>query len=117
MKKGVLVGSDIRKLCKDEVFECKMEINEKEAKRAFKKVVKKFLGNLKNSNFKFIVENILTKFKDLDCSMSLKMHFLNSHMDYFPENLVYVCEEQGERFPRDIKEMERRDTEANGTSI
>lgn len=40
--------------------------------------------------------------------MSLKLHFLYSHLDYFPENLGDVSEEQGERFHQDLKEMERR---------
>lgn len=40
--------------------------------------------------------------------MSVKLHFLNSHVDYFPENLGVVSEEQGERFHQNIKEMERR---------
>ncbi|GBM78589.1 hypothetical protein AVEN_105179-1 [Araneus ventricosus] len=40
--------------------------------------------------------------------MSLKVHFLVLHLDYFPENLGAVSEEQGERFQQDIKEMERR---------
>jgi hypothetical protein len=34
---------------------------------------------------------------------------LNSHFEFFPENLGAVSEEQGERFHQDIKEMERRD--------
>jgi hypothetical protein len=39
--------------------------------------------------------------------MSFKTDFLNSHLDYFPENLRDVSEVQGERFHRqDIKEME-----------
>ncbi|GBO16459.1 hypothetical protein AVEN_136244-1 [Araneus ventricosus] len=40
--------------------------------------------------------------------MSLKVHFLDSSLDYFPENLGAVSEVQGERFHQDIKEMERR---------
>ncbi|GBN00722.1 hypothetical protein AVEN_238296-1 [Araneus ventricosus] len=40
--------------------------------------------------------------------MSLKVHFLDSHLDYFLENLGAVNEEQGERFHKDIAEMERR---------
>ena len=40
--------------------------------------------------------------------MSFKLHFLKSHLDYFPENLGVVSEEQGERFHQDIKEMKRR---------
>jgi hypothetical protein len=40
--------------------------------------------------------------------MSLKVRFLNAHLDYFPENLGAVSEEQGERFHKDIQEMETR---------
>ncbi|GBM74165.1 hypothetical protein AVEN_188166-1 [Araneus ventricosus] len=40
--------------------------------------------------------------------MSLKVHFLDSHRYYFPENLGVVSEEQGERFHQDIKEMDRQ---------
>ena len=40
--------------------------------------------------------------------MSLKVHFLHSHLDYFPENLGAYSEEQGERFHRDIRTMETR---------
>lgn len=41
--------------------------------------------------------------------MSLKIHFLHDHIDFFPEgSLGDVSEEQGERFHQDIKEMERR---------
>ncbi|GBN89307.1 hypothetical protein AVEN_99336-1 [Araneus ventricosus] len=46
--------------------------------------------------------------KILGCGMSLEVHFLDSHMDCFPENLGAVSEEQGERFHQDIKEIERR---------
>ncbi|EFN78917.1 hypothetical protein EAI_12044, partial [Harpegnathos saltator] len=40
--------------------------------------------------------------------MSLKLHYLHSHLDFFPDNLGDVSEEQDERFHQDIKEMERR---------
>ncbi|GFU94323.1 uncharacterized protein TNCV_162531 [Trichonephila clavipes] len=40
--------------------------------------------------------------------MSVKVHFLHSYLDHFPENLGAVSEEQGERFHQNIKEMERR---------
>ena len=41
-------------------------------------------------------------------NMSIKLHFLNSHIEYFPENLGAVSEEQGERFHQDLKELEDR---------
>ena len=40
--------------------------------------------------------------------MSLKIHFLHSHLEFFPENLGMVSDEQGERFHQDILLMERR---------
>ncbi|GBN13595.1 hypothetical protein AVEN_260746-1 [Araneus ventricosus] len=51
---------------------------------------------------------MVKNFKILGSSMRLKVHFLDSHLDYFLENLGSVSEEQGERFHQDIKEMERR---------
>ena len=40
--------------------------------------------------------------------MSVKMHYLFSHIDRFPKNLGAMSDEQGERFHQDIKEMETR---------
>jgi hypothetical protein len=37
--------------------------------------------------------------------MSLKVHFLDSHSDFFPENLGAVSDEHGERFHQDISNM------------
>jgi len=108
LKEGIFIGPDIRKLMKDENFDKTMNRNEKEAWTGFKLVVTGFLGNKKSSNYKFIVDNMLQKYMILGCNMSLKVHFLHSHLNYFPYNLGAVSEEQGERFHQDIKEMERR---------
>jgi hypothetical protein len=35
-------------------------------------------------------------------SLSLKVHFLHSHLDFFPQNLGAVSDEQGERFHQNI---------------
>ena len=40
--------------------------------------------------------------------MSLNVHFLHSHVNYFPEDLVAYSEEQGEKFYQDIMTMKRR---------
>ena len=44
----------------------------------------------------------------MGCRMSLKMHFLHSHLDFFSRNMGDVSEEHGERFHQDISDMERR---------
>ena len=40
--------------------------------------------------------------------MSLKNHFLESHLGFFSENLGEVSDEHGERFHQDIMHMEKR---------
>ena len=40
--------------------------------------------------------------------MSLKLHFLASHLDYFSPKLGAISEEQGERFRQELKDVERR---------
>ena len=40
--------------------------------------------------------------------MSLKLHFLMSHLDFFSDNMGCVSDEHGERFHQDIVIMEKR---------
>ncbi len=40
--------------------------------------------------------------------MSKKVHFLNSHLDKFPENLCDISDEQGERFHQDMERYQGR---------
>jgi seryl-tRNA(Sec) selenium transferase len=92
----------------DDSFTDTMTEIEEEAWNAFKEVVKKFLGNIKDTLYKETLRNMLDKFKILGCKMSLKLYFLASHLDYFPPNLGAVSEEQVERFHQDLKDVERR---------
>ena len=46
--------------------------------------------------------------QDLGCRMSLKINFLHSHLDFFPDNLGDVSDEHGERFHQDISVIEKR---------
>ena len=66
-----------------------------------------FFGN-KSSEYIFIVQELMQSFKALGARMSVKMHFLRSHLDYFPDNCGDYSEEQGERFHQDIRTMEER---------
>jgi len=108
VKEGVFVGPQIRKLMQDENFETSMKSVAKDACASLKNVVENFLGNHKHPDYVEIVENLLENFHKLGCNMNLKIHFLHSHLHYFPDNLGEVREEQGERFHQGIKEMEKR---------
>ena len=74
-----------------------MTKTEKEAWLSFKEVVENFLGTNKSENYKEIV----SKNGKLICLMNLKLHFLHSHIEEFPENLADYSEKHGERFHQD----------------
>jgi len=40
--------------------------------------------------------------------MSLKIHFLESQLDFFPKNLSEISDEHGERFHQNIMAMEKQ---------
>ena len=72
-----------------------MNYKETSAWRAFENVVQNFLGNHKSENYKDLVANLMSSFNDIGANMSIKLHFLFSHLDCFPENLGDVSDEQG----------------------
>ena len=108
LKGGIFVGHVIRKLLYDSLFFKSMNPTELEAWEAFGEVVHNFLANTKRENYNKIVKRMLNAFQAQGYNMSLKVHFLHSHVDYFPENLGVYSEEQGEKFNQDLLTMEIR---------
>jgi len=108
IKEGIFIRPHIRELMQDkELIE---DLNETQisAWLSCKRICKDFLGNHKAANYQDIVQDLLTSFKAMGCNMSLKIHFLESHLDIFPENLGEVSDEHGKRFHQDILVMEKR---------
>ena len=86
-----------------------MNPEEKHGWIAFSLVVNNFLGNSKSPEYKEIVKTLLDSFHKLGCNMSVKVHFFHIYLEYFPETLGALSEEQGERFQDIIiKIMEKR---------
>lgn len=108
LKEGVFVGPQIKKLMNDSNFDKTLEVLEKTAWKCFKNVVNGFLGNRKADNYEELISKMLDSYHRMGCRQSLKIHLLDSHLDFFPENLGDVSDEQGERFHQDIATMERR---------
>ena len=86
LKAGIFKGPQLRQLIRDPELENSMNEVELEAWKTSVLVVKNFFGNNKASNYAELVTKLLTAFKNLGCNMSIKMHYLFSHMDRFPEN-------------------------------
>lgn len=62
----------------------------------------------KSPDYKEIIDDMLRKFEKIGARLSLKMHFLKSHKDFFPDNLGAYSDEHGERFHQDISDIEER---------
>ncbi|UYV80495.1 hypothetical protein LAZ67_19000325 [Cordylochernes scorpioides] len=108
IKEGIFVGPQIRELQQDGNFQNSLNEVEAAAWNSFRNVCKNFLGSVKVENYRDIVNDLLLSYKALGCNMSLKIHFLHSHLDFFPDNLGAVSDEHGERFHQDISSMEKR---------
>jgi hypothetical protein len=108
LREGIFVGPQIRQVLLDEGFQQSLSDLECEAWEAFKWICENFLGNQKSPMYKEGVKKLLASYQAMGCRMSLKLHFLHSHLDFFPENLGAVSDEQGERFHQDIQSMENR---------
>ena len=106
LKEGIFIGPQIRKLLEDNEFSSRLASVELQAWNSFKDIVHQFLGNYKSDDYENIVKSLISNFQALGCRMSIKLHFLDSHINYFPENLGDYSEEQGERFHQDICNME-----------
>jgi hypothetical protein len=126
IKEGVFVGPQLRKIMESEVFRMTLNQIELRAWNALLEVVRNFLGKHRSSNYKEVVSELLDAFAALKvtsnycgCSillffyllqvnMSLKIHFLKNHLEFFPDDLGKVSDEHGERFHQTIKAIENR---------
>jgi hypothetical protein len=54
------------------------------------------------------MERLFQSYEAMGCNMSLKIHFLHSHLDFSPQNLGAVSDELGECFHQDIAVMEKQ---------
>ena len=90
LKAGIFVSPTIRKLMVDDGFQERLNTLELAAWEGFKLVVNNFLGNYRHNEYADMVDNMLKAYENLGSRMSLKMHFLHSHPDFFLPNLGAV---------------------------
>ena len=106
VKEGIFAGPRIWEVLKDTDFEELLNLKELRAWEAFKSVCSGFLGNQRVPDYQAWIEKLLKSYEDMECRISLKIHFLHSHLNFFPPKLWTVCDEHRERFHQDIKKME-----------
>ena len=85
IKEGDFTGPDIRKVIHDPEFEKKLNQKELAAWEAFVKVVKGFLGNKKEENYKTLLENLLKGLQSHGLPNVSKNTFLTFAYGVFPQ--------------------------------
>ena len=86
LKAGIFDGPQIRELMKDTMFDGALNAVEIAAWQSLKSVITNFLGNRRSPQYEREVDVLLKSFQSLKARMSVKLHFIRSHLDYFPEN-------------------------------
>jgi len=85
-KEGIYtyIGPQIRELMQDKRFYEDLNETERNAWLTFKRIRKNFLGNHKAANYQDVTQDLLISYKAMGLNMSLKIHFLESQLDFFP---------------------------------
>lgn len=87
---GVFNGPQINQLIKNDTFIELLNEKEQRAWRATVDVIRNFLGNTRADNYVEIVREMISAYREMEVNMSLKIHFLADHLDYFPDNLGWT---------------------------
>jgi hypothetical protein len=56
------------------------------------------------------VQVLISSHGAVGCNMSLELHFLFSHLDFFPDKATAICSEHVETFHQDISQIDKRNS-------
>ena len=107
-KASTFEWTQIKELTKDPHFQYSISKGRADTWSIFLLIVRNFLGNYEVDNYSELVEIIRFSFRPLGCKMSIKVHYLLSHLVCFSENF------RNQRFHQDSRTME--DTGDTGTA-
>jgi len=85
------------------MFNTLLQGDEKKAWDTFRLVSTNILRNIRAENYEELIEDMLSLYHKLGCSMSLKIHTLHSHLDVFPNSCSMFSDENGELFIRKLQ--------------
>jgi hypothetical protein len=92
VKDGIFSGPQIRVMLASRDLEQTITVVERNVWEAFGMVVTYFLGKNKCENYEEIVESLIQHYEVLGCRMSVKLHYLHSHLEFFRPDLRDVTE-------------------------
>ncbi|XP_017488810.1 PREDICTED: uncharacterized protein LOC108377054, partial [Rhagoletis zephyria] len=99
---GVLNGPDIRRLMKDQGFLEILDGTAAVAWDAVRALIKHVLCTNLSPEYAIFIANLMESFDAFDVHMSLKIHMLHSHFDFYEQQRSTETDEVGERFHQSI---------------
>ena len=84
---------------------------------SFKRICKDLLGNHKAANCQDVVQDLLTLYKAVGCNMSLKIHFLESHLAFFFQKISAKSVTNTVEYFTKTLWLWKRGTKANGPQV
>jgi len=99
-KERMIIGSLIREVIHDPDFRSTLSCAEKTPWTTFKSLCTKSIWIHKAENYREIVNEKSNCFQVVKCNMSLKLHFLDYHLEFFPQYLGDVSDEHGDIYSR-----------------
>lgn len=64
--------------------------------------------NYLRENYRDLMEVLLDAYKSMGCKLSLKIHDLHSHFNFFLATSRHLSDEHGEKIHQNILQMEKR---------
>ena len=98
LKPSIFDGRQIRELMKDPMSDKALSEAELSVWQSLKSVATNLRENYRSTEYEKEIEELQKNFCQFGARMPVKLHFLWSHLDYFPKNCGDLSEEQGERF-------------------
>ena len=90
VKGGMIVGPQIRRMLASEELEEQMSDLERNARQAFRMIVKGFLGNHRRSDCAMVVSNLIESYEKLGCCMGTSAKFSprQQQVQNFPQLVI-----------------------------
>ena len=82
-KEVIFFGSQITQILEDQDFSTKLNSTEIRAWKAYANVCRNFVSNEHAKNCTEIVQELISPYTALDCSVASKLHFLHSRLEFF----------------------------------
>jgi hypothetical protein len=83
MKEGIFFGPHNTQPFEDQYFSIELNPAERRAWKLFENVCRIFIGSEQAGHYSEIMQKLISSYSAVGCNVSLKIHFLHYHLDFY----------------------------------